>query len=102
MQTDHADVDPFLSLLEKRAPRPLTIHEMADALRLDRYDRKSIRAQLEAQVAARKLRRIGKTRYQWVRESERVRAREAASDLVYAYRTGAAQRAADVLVEWAT
>lgn len=69
------DVSRFLSLLEKRAPRPLTIQAMADALRLERYDRKAIRAQLEAQVAARKLRRIGKTRYQWVRESERAPAR---------------------------
>lgn len=73
-----ADVSRFLSLLEKRAPRPLTIQAMADALRLDRYDRKAIRAQLEAQVAARKLRRIGKTRYQWVREPERAPARESA------------------------
>jgi hypothetical protein len=31
---------------------------------------------------------------------ERKAAREAALDLVYAYRTGAAKRAADVLMDW--
>ncbi len=38
---------------------------------VERYDRKAIRAQLEDQVSRRVLRRIGKTRYQWIREIER-------------------------------
>ncbi len=67
----HIDTGAFLSLLEQRAPRPLTIQQMADMLALDRYDRKDIRAALEAQVASHTLRRIGKTRYQWVRDFER-------------------------------
>ncbi len=68
------DRDPaadFLGLLERRAPRPLTIEEMARLLELDRYDRKTIRSALESAVAERVLRRIGKTRYQWLREVDR-------------------------------
>jgi ribonuclease R len=51
----------------------MTIEEMARMLSLDRYDRKTIRAALELAVAERKLRRIGKTRYQWLREIDRRR-----------------------------
>ncbi|MBX3026854.1 ribonuclease R [bacterium] len=69
------DVAACLALLEQRAPRPLSIPEMTALLSLDRYDRKRLRAALEAGVAAQRLRRIGKTRYQWRRESAR---REAA------------------------
>jgi ribonuclease R len=60
-----------LRLLEKRAPRPLNIAEMVRQLALDRYDHKVLKAALEAEVARKVLRRIGKTRYQWVREQER-------------------------------
>jgi len=60
----------FLTLLEERAPRPLSIPEMARLLELPRYDRRRIRTALEAAVATHKLRRIGKTRYQWVRDFE--------------------------------
>ena len=45
-------------------------------LDLEHYDRKRLKAALEAQVASRKLRRIGKTRYQWVRDFERAPTRE--------------------------
>ena len=61
----------FLTLLEERAPRPLSIQEMARLLGLPRYDRRRIRAALEAGTATHKLRRIGKTRYQWIRDFER-------------------------------
>ena len=60
-----------LALLERRAPRPLTVHEMARLLEWERYDPRRLRAALEAAVKARTLRRIGKTRYQWVRDAER-------------------------------
>jgi hypothetical protein len=65
-------IDPFLHLLERKAPRPLTIQDMARLLEVEQYDRKVIRAMLESQVTARKLRRIGKTRYQWVRPVDQV------------------------------
>ena len=68
---DEGDSAAFLELLEQRAPRPLAIQEMARILEIDHYDRKHIRAALEAEVARRKLRRIGKTRYQWLRERDR-------------------------------
>lgn len=68
---DDDQIARFLTVLEQRAPRPLTIVELARALHLDRYDRRLLQAGLEAQVAARRLRRIGKTRYQWVREVDR-------------------------------
>ena len=65
------DVAGCLALLEQRAPRPLSIPEMADLQGLEHYDRKAIRAALEAAVAAGTLRHIGKTRYQWRRDGER-------------------------------
>ncbi|HUI26492.1 MAG TPA: ribonuclease R [Candidatus Kryptonia bacterium] len=68
---DDRDSTAFLRLLEQRAPRPLSIQEIARLLDLDHYDRKAMRAALEAEVANRKLRRIGKTRYQWIRDVER-------------------------------
>ncbi len=45
-------------------------------LELERYDRKQIKATLDARVASRTLRRIGKTRYQWLREVDRTPHRE--------------------------
>ncbi len=63
----------FLALLEQRAPRPLSIPEMARMLAMDRYDRRRIRSALDAALAQHKLRRIGKARYQWIREAERSR-----------------------------
>lgn len=79
--------DALLALLEQRAPRPLSIQEMARLLGLEHYDRKQLRAALEAEVASRRLRRIGKTRYQWVRDVESRPARTAA------HRRPAARRA---------
>lgn len=70
------DLAPFLELLQKRAPRPLTIPEMARLLDLDSFDTRAIRALLEAEVARNRLRRIGKTRYQWRREEEGTRGRK--------------------------
>jgi ribonuclease R len=61
----------LLQLLERRAPRPLSIPEMARTLSLEHFDRKQLKATLEAAVARRTLRRIGKTRYQWIREVDR-------------------------------
>jgi len=63
------DVTACLALLEQRSPRPLTLLDMARMLGLDHYDRKAIGAALDAAVAADRLRRIGKTRYQWPREA---------------------------------
>ena len=63
--------DALLQLLEQRAPRPLSIPEIARLLDLEQYDRKQLKAALEALVANHQLRRIGKTRYQWFREVDR-------------------------------
>jgi len=68
--------DAFLAVLEQRAPRPLSVPEMAKMLGRQRYDPRLIRAALETAVEGGKLRRIGKTRYQWIRESERRARRE--------------------------
>jgi ribonuclease R len=59
-----------LALIEQRAPRPLSIADMVRTLGIEHYDRKQIRAALEAAVAAPRLRRIGKTRYQLRRDGE--------------------------------
>jgi ribonuclease R len=69
----HTEVpsDALLELLERRAPRPLSIAEVARFLGLEQYDRKQIKAALEALVASHQLRRLGKTRYQWRREVDR-------------------------------
>jgi ribonuclease R len=61
----------LMAMLEQRAPRPLTIQDLARLLSLEHYDRKAIRLVLEAHVAEGTLRRIGKTRYQWIREADR-------------------------------
>jgi len=66
------DSGPFLKLLEQRAPRPLGIPEMVRILKREQYDLRALRTALEAEVANRRLRRVGKTRYQWVRASERI------------------------------
>ena len=71
MAKPDAPVEEFLGLLKQRAPRPLSIADMLQLLDIERYDRKQIKAVLETGVAQRKLRRIGKTRYQWLREVER-------------------------------
>ena len=63
-------LQPYLSLLERKAPRPLTVDEMARLLGVERFAPKPIRAGLERAVAAGQLRRIGKTRYQWRRDGE--------------------------------
>ena len=57
----------LLELLERVAPRPLSIPELARRLELERYDHRGLARLLDAQVALRKLRRVGKTRYQWLR-----------------------------------
>lgn len=70
--TETSGSQEFLTLLEQRAPRPLSIAEMARLLDVERYHPKKVKAALEAKVAEHQLRRIGKTRYQWIRDSERV------------------------------
>lgn len=67
-------LEPYLALLERKAPRPLTVAEMARLLGIERFAPKPIRAGLERAVDAGRLRRIGKTRYQWRREVDRGRA----------------------------
>jgi ribonuclease R len=65
------DTSALVGALEKRAPRPLTIAELARFLRLEHYDRRAMQAVLEAEVEARRVRRIGKTRYQWLPPAQR-------------------------------
>ncbi len=62
--------EELLRVLQQAAPRPLTITQLARYLDLGQYDRRQLKIILEAAVAAGKLRRIGKSRYQWVREAE--------------------------------
>lgn len=62
--------EELLRVLQQAAPRPLTITQLARHLDLASYDRRQLKAILEAAVAAGKLRRIGKSRYQWAREVE--------------------------------
>ncbi|MGH7785790.1 MAG: hypothetical protein ACRERC_02930, partial [Candidatus Binatia bacterium] len=60
-------LDQCLALLERKAPRPLTVADMARMLDFEHYDRRGLRIGLERAVNDRRLRRIGKTRYQWQR-----------------------------------
>lgn len=69
-RSEEFDLAPFLRLLEERAPRPLSIPEMARMLEVDRFEPRALRAGLEAEVERGRLRRIGKTRYQWRREGD--------------------------------
>ncbi len=61
----------YLELLERKAPRPLSIDDMVRALAIDDYDRRTLKKALEEQVSQKRLRRIGKTRYQWLRDVDR-------------------------------
>jgi ribonuclease R len=70
--------DRMLELLERKAPRPLSIQDIARLLELESYDRKAMRSMLEAQVGGGRLRRIGKTRYQWLRPVDKPPQRPAA------------------------
>jgi len=60
-------LERLLELLERVAPRPLSIPELARRLELAPYDHRGLARLLDGQVALRKLRRVGKTRYQWLR-----------------------------------
>ena len=80
MRDDPDEVDPFLRLLEESRPRALTIQQMVRALGLEHYDRKRIKAQLDGQVAKRRLRRVGKSRYHWCGEADKKLARGAAAE----------------------
>ena len=63
-------------VLARVAPRPLTLREIASRLGLERFDPRALEASLVEQVSERRVRRIGKTRWQWVAlEVERDRAR---------------------------
>jgi len=57
--------DSLLAALAERAPRPLTIAEVARQLGLARFDRRVMQAMLESLAQARRVRRIGKARWQW-------------------------------------
>ncbi len=59
--------DDLLAELERVAPRPLSVTELARRVGLERYDQRALVRRLEAEVEARRLRRVGKTRYQWLR-----------------------------------
>lgn len=61
------DIEALIEILAARAPRPLTIDDLMRLAQVERYDRKQVRAALEHEVAQARLRRIGKTRYQWRR-----------------------------------
>src|SRR5205085_2873384 len=67
---DAALASELLAVLERVAPRPLSIPELARRLELGHYDHRGLQRLPEAEVAARRLRRIGKTRYQWLRPVE--------------------------------
>ena len=80
MDADEGLLERLLELLERVAPRPLSIPELVRRLELERYDHRGLARLLDGQVALRKLRRVGKTRYQWLRpiDLRRAAARDAA------------------------
>ncbi|MEW6270943.1 MAG: ribonuclease R, partial [Thermodesulfobacteriota bacterium] len=68
MTTDEQHLaDELVATLERAAPRPLSIADLARRLELERYDRRHLVRLLEGEVERRRLRRIGKTRYQFLR-----------------------------------
>ncbi len=56
----------LLSQLEARAPRPLSAAELRRFLNLGPESEQELRAYLDAEVRAGRLRRVGKGRYQWI------------------------------------
>jgi ribonuclease R len=72
---DGPSAEAILAVLERVAPRPLALREVAERLGLERYDRRGLEALLAEQVAAGRLRPIGRTRWQSLaRRDERPRA----------------------------
>lgn len=69
------DPNLYIDLLKERSPRPLTINEMNKLLGIGSFDKKAIRRALEAAAEAGRLRRIGKSRYQWM-PAEKTRGQE--------------------------
>lgn len=70
-----ASLEAMVAVLERAAPRSLTVKEIAERMGLERYDRRAMRAQLDRQADARRLHRVGKTRYRFAREVVEQRAR---------------------------
>lgn len=68
-------LDDMLRVLEDAAPRSLTVKEIAERLKLERYDRRGMAAVLNAQAEARRIHRVGKTRYRHAHEVVERRAR---------------------------
>lgn len=68
LTTDDVPTDDLLSVLERAAPRSLTVKEIAQRLGLESYDRRAISRVLDSQVEARRLHRVGKTRWRYAHE----------------------------------
>ncbi|MDG2306234.1 MAG: ribonuclease R [Candidatus Binatia bacterium] len=68
-------LEDMLGILEKAAPRSLTVKEIAERLGIDRYDRRRMAAVLDMQADARRLHRVGKTRYRYAHEVVEKKAR---------------------------
>ena len=62
-----SDAD-LIAILERVAPRSLTIKEIAQRLGLERWDRRALARQLDALAERRQLRPVGKTRYRFAHE----------------------------------
>lgn len=68
LSLEDVPTDDMLSVLEKAAPRSLTVKEIAERLGLEHYDRRAMARVLDSQAQARRLHRVGKTRYRFAHE----------------------------------
>ncbi|HEY8514421.1 MAG TPA: ribonuclease R [Candidatus Binatia bacterium] len=64
---DERLLEELVAALESAAPRPLSVNDLARRLELERYDRRGLVRLLEGEVERGRLRRVGKTRYQFLR-----------------------------------
>ena len=58
--------EAILAVLERVAPRPLALREIAERLGLERYDRRHMEEVLGEHTFAGRLRRLGRSRWQHV------------------------------------
>jgi len=72
---DDVPLDDMLGILERAAPRSLTVKEIAERLGMERYDRRAMSSALETQIEARRVQRVGKARFRFAHEVVEKRAR---------------------------
>lgn len=68
LSLEDVPTEDMIAVLQKASPRSLTVKEIAERLGLERYDRRAMARVLDSEAEARRLHRVGKTRYRFAHE----------------------------------